>query len=201
MDPQAQPARMTADEFEDAFGESEREDRSTEAGCPDLELVDGVVVEGEMPSQRHQRVLRALENQIEPWVQTRHGRTWANPELRLTTHDVREPDLIAWWSGQTAPLDGQMRAIPNLVVEIISSRPRDVRRDREEKATAYAAFGVPHYWLLEPTGRMFEAFVLRPPRARGGYTRIVLAQGGRVLVPGFPNLVLDLDTLWTYVEG
>src|SRR5262245_59706620 len=138
-------ARMTADEFE-AFAEGERaRDRPG-----DLELVKGVVVEGEMPNRRHQMILRAVDELLAPWAEERGGGTWTNAELRLSRHDVRQADLIAWWSGQSVPLDSMMLEPPDLVVEVMSPRPRDVRRDREEKLVEYARFGVPHYWVLEP---------------------------------------------------
>lgn len=190
---QPQPGRMTADEFDAAFGESEREDR---APGTDLELVDGVVVEGEMPSQRHQIVLRRVETLLEPWVRAKGGGTWANPELRLGEYDVRQPDLIAWWSGQTVPLDGQMRVAPDLVVEVLSPRPRDVRRDREEKLAQYCAFGVPHYWTVEPLHRVVEAYLRVHPTKGWEYSRTLLATTGVIEIMGFQGCTLDLDALW-----
>src|SRR5215468_9533572 len=167
--------RMTAEAFE-AFVEDERtRDRSG-----DLELVEGVVVGGEMPNFRHQTILRALENVLEPWARAKGGGTWANPELRLGVHDVRQPDLIAWWSGQSVPLDGMMRAVPDLVVEVISALPRDVRRDREEKRAQYCAFGVPHYWIVEPIHRAFEEYHRRRRGQTWLYERTLLVAFGTV---------------------
>jgi Uma2 family endonuclease len=192
-----QPERMTAAEFEAAFGESEREDR---APGTDLELVDGGVVEGEMPNRRHQIVLHRLENLLEPWARAKGGGTWANPELRLGEHDVRQPDLIAWWSGQPVPMDGQMHAVPDLIVEVLSPRPRDVIRDREEKLAQYCAFGVPHYWTVEPIHRVFETYLRKQVRTSDGkqgwrYDRMLLATSGTV-TPLVGPALLDLDALW-----
>jgi Uma2 family endonuclease len=190
-----QPQRMTADEFEAAFGESEREDR---APGTDLELVGGVVVEGEMPSRRHQIMLRALENVLEPWARAKGGGTWANPDLRLGDYDVREPDLIAWWSGQPVPWDGQMRAVPDLIVEVVSPRPRDVQRDRTQKLIEYCAFGVPHYWTLEPIHRVFEVYLRQRATGQGWtYGRVLLATAGIVMPVVGP--AIDLDALWRLV--
>jgi len=188
-------ARITAEEFQAVLDVREAQGRPG-----DLELVDGVMVEGEMPNQRHQRVLIPLVNQLDPWVRAKGGGTWMSPELRLTPYDVRQPDLIAWWSGQDVPLDGMMRAVPDLAVEVISPQPRDVRRDREEKPAQYCAFGIPHYWTIEPLHRVVEIY---PPQMIPGkkgweYRRVAAETRGIIEPPAGPRL--DLDALWTYVE-
>jgi|SRR5215813_3310989 len=192
--------RMTADEFEVAFGESEREDRATPDGIPDLELVDGVVVEGEMPNRRHQYVLTWLHHHVHPWACAKGGGSWINAEMRLSPCDVREPDLIAWWSGQDVPLDGQMRAVPDLVVEVISPRPRDVRRDREEKLAEYCAHKIPWYWIVEPIHRTFEEYHRRRRGQTWLYDRAQLSCFGRVRTLMERGPTLDLDALWASVE-
>jgi Uma2 family endonuclease len=152
-------------------------------------------VEGEMPNRRHQIVLARLHALLEPWAVPKGGGAWMNPDLRLGEHDVREPDLIAWWSGQSVPLDGQMRDVPDLIVEVISPRPRDVRRDREEKLVEYCAFGVPHYWTVEPLHRTFEAYLRQRATGQGWtYGRVLLATNG--IVTPLVGPALDLDALW-----
>jgi Uma2 family endonuclease len=188
--PQGQ--RMTAALFDAAFG-GVRDDRG------DRELVDGVVVEGEMPNRRHQIVLLRLQQLLDPWATAKGGGTWADAELRLNAHNVRQPDLIAWWSQQTVPLDGQMTDTPELVVEIMSARPRDVRRDADEKRAQYCAFGVPHYWIIEPLHHQFEALLRKHGRLGDGtvgwyYDRMQFAVRGTITPLVGP--VLDLDALF-----
>ena len=45
-------------------------------------------------------------------------------------------------------------------VEIVSPGARDVRRDRIEKPSEYAAFGVRRLWLIDPEARTIEGWVL-----------------------------------------
>lgn len=60
--------------------------------------------------------------------------------------------------------------------------------------TEYAAFGVRHYWLLDPALGSFEIF---ERNAAGQYVKVVGATDGRVdPVPGCEGLVIDLDALW-----
>jgi Uma2 family endonuclease len=84
-----------------------------------------------------------------------------------------------------------------LAVEVLSQKPRDVRRDRIEKAAEYARFGVRSYWLFDPAARIVECFELEPD---GRSFRGISAAEGRIEVPSFDGLVLDLDDLWAEVD-
>jgi len=174
-------ARMTAEAFWEAYQDQPG---------PDRELWDGVVVEGEVTGYRHQAVLFWLQSALDPWVRRRGGRTWADGGVKFGPHDVRGPDLMVWWSGQPVDPVKLFDAIPDLVIEVVSPQPRDVRRDREEKRADYYAHGIPHYWIVEPIHRTFEVYV----RGRGGYARRLLATSGTVAV--YRDLTLDLDALW-----
>jgi Uma2 family endonuclease len=61
----------------------------------------------------------------------------------------------------------------------------------------YAAFGVRHYWLVDPELRSLEILELR---ADGLYAHVLGAASG-VLdeIPGCEGLTLDLDALWAEI--
>jgi Uma2 family endonuclease len=82
--------------------------------------------------------------------------------------------------------------------EVVSPTPRDGRRDRLEKMTEYGAFGVRHYWLVDPQLRSFQIFAL----AEGGHYLHVLGVTGGVVeaVPGCEGLRLELDALWGEID-
>jgi Uma2 family endonuclease len=80
---------------------------------------------------------------------------------------------------------------------VISSDPRDARRDRIDKAREYAVFGARYYWLIDPDDRTFEIFELQ-----GGahYLQVRAAAEGVIDVPGCEGLTLDIDALWAHVD-
>jgi Uma2 family endonuclease len=195
--PQTQE-RMTADEFLEAY--PRRQDRPVWATPgSDLELWDGVVVEGEVPSYRHQETIHWIRTALEPWLRAKGGRIWYDADAKFGTHDIRRPDLMAWWSGQPFDPDHAFTAVPDLAIEIVSPQPRDVRRDREEKLVDYCAHGIPHYWIVEPLHRVFEVY-LRQKAERGWlYYRRFCATSGTLKV--FRDLTLDLDACWRAADG
>jgi Uma2 family endonuclease len=85
------------------------------------------------------------------------------------------------------------------MVEVVTPRPRDVRRDRLEKMDEYAAFGVRGYWIVEPEFRLIEIYERTDAgiyaRVRGG------SEGTLGELPGFPGLTLDLDAAWSKVDA
>jgi Uma2 family endonuclease len=196
--------RMTAEAFWERHAERpDRYDaRDYPDGYPDLELWDGVVVEGEVTNYRHQETLFWWRLALDGWVRAKGGRLWLDGGVKFGPHDVRGPDLMAWWSGQPFDPDRMLGGAPDLAIEIVSPRPRDVRRDREEKLVDYCAHGIPHYWIVEPLHRVFEAYLRHPAaQRRWEYRRTVLATTGVVEVMGFRGLALDLDACWRAADG
>jgi hypothetical protein len=61
------------------------------------------------------------------------------------------------------------------------------------KAKLYARFGVEHCWIVDPVKCALDAFALRA----GAYAVIGTYSGAdQVTVAPFPDLTLDLATVW-----
>ena len=96
-------------------------------------------------------------------------------------------------------LDALVRVSPHVVVEVLSPRPRDVRRDRVDKLADYGAARAKYYWIIDPQVRTLEIFELG---ARGRFSHALAAKEGRLArVPGCDGLKLDLDDLWAALDA
>lgn len=99
------------------------------------ELVDGFLEEEEMANFLHAIVVVWLAQALRSWVRRRHGYV-AGSEAKIAVgpRRGRKPDLSVYLRG-CAPglLDTLVRTPAHIVVEVVSPRPRDARRDRVEK--------------------------------------------------------------------
>jgi len=170
-----------------AAGPTPRDDLTLEqwAAMPEDEpgeLVDGRLEEEEMPDFVHELIVTWLGHAFRSWLSGLGGFVGGSG-VKFAVGLRR----------------GLVRLPPDIVVEVISPRPADVRRDRVEKMNDYAAFGVRWYWLIDPEPRSVEVF------ERGADARYVRALGASgdalAAVPGCEGLVLDLPALWREVDA
>ncbi|HSN99282.1 MAG TPA: Uma2 family endonuclease [Candidatus Nanopelagicales bacterium] len=162
------------------------------------ELVDGWLVEEEAPEHAHEVIVAWFVATLYGWIVPLGGFVLGS-EHKLGVSPVRgrKPDVSLYAPGTRLGRGSLSRTPPRMVLEVISARPRDARRDRLDKMSEYARFGVRSYWLVDPALRMLEGYELGED---GYYVRRFGAAEGRVEVPGFEGLVLDLDALWAQVD-
>jgi Uma2 family endonuclease len=164
------------------------------------ELVSGVVTEEEAPDWIHESAVGWLCALLRAWAVPRGGFV-ATSELKylLRLGAGRKADVsMLLPRSKPPPRRGAVRHPPDVMIEVVSPRPRDVHRDRVEKRREYAAFGVRWYWLMDPRTRTFEIYELG---ADGRYVVALEAVDGRVdAVPGCEGLTLDLDALWAELD-
>lgn len=163
------------------------------------ELVDGRLVEGEVPELVHEVLVAALCHLLRAWLRPLGGLVAASGvKLAIDERRGRMPDVAVFLPGNLPPARGLLRVPPDVAVEIVSATPRDACRDRVEKLNDYAAVGVRWYWIVDPELRSFE-ILERGPDAR--YVHALAATAGVVdPVPGCEGLVLDLDELWAEID-
>jgi Uma2 family endonuclease len=164
------------------------------------ELVDGRLVEEEVPDAIHEDVVSWLNALFRAWIIARGGFVLgSDAKFGLKPRRGRKPDLSVFLpGGPVPPRRGVIRVPPGIAVEVVSPDPRDVRRDRVEKLAEYAAFGVRFYWILDPEARTLEIYELG---AAGRYEHALGATGGRIdCPPGCEGLVVDLDALWAELD-
>lgn len=160
------------------------------------ELVDGVLVEEEMPSKLHERVVAWLVMALGQWAIPRGAAVYGSEhKLAVAPRRGRKPDVTVWIADEPYDPDAVMDTTPpDVAIEVVTPTPRDAKRDRIEKPVEYARFGVRWYWIVDPSLHTLEIFELRD----GAYVRARGASDGLLRPPGFRALVLDLDALWNY---
>jgi Uma2 family endonuclease len=163
------------------------------------ELVDGHLVEEEEVGALHDAVGAWLVWVLMGWLGPRGGTVLlSDTRFGVSPGRGRKPDTSVYFPGRRPPAHGLVTTPPDIMIEVVSPRPKDARRDRVEKTNEYAAFGVRFYWIVDPALRSFEIFELG---ADGRYVKAAgVADGILREVPGCEGLVLDLDDLWSRVS-
>jgi Uma2 family endonuclease len=159
------------------------------------ELVDGRLVEDEDVGALHDMVAAWLVWALKSWLGPRGGFVLiSDTRFGVAPRRGRKPDISVYFAGRKPSAHGLVTTPPDIMIEVVSPRPKDARRDRVEKTNEYAAFGVRSYWIVDPAQRSFELFELG---ADGRYVKALGAANGVIeTVPGCKGLTVDLDALW-----
>ncbi|SFB46445.1 Endonuclease, Uma2 family (restriction endonuclease fold) [Cohnella sp. OV330] len=113
-------------------------------------------------------------------------------DIILSKTNVMQPDLVLvskdrWEIVSKRGVEGA----PDLAVEILS--PGSRKRDRVRKHAVYEKHGVPEYWIVDPTARTLEQFVLVDGRFRLGE---LFEEQDRVVSERFPCVSFAVDELF-----
>jgi Uma2 family endonuclease len=160
------------------------------------ELIDGELVEVEVPNAAHEHAVIKLGQYLGIWADEHDGtRVFASAyKIRIGPKHGVMPDVQLYLpSNKARPQDedGLMSGRPDLVVEIIS--PSSRRYDRVIKLGYYLKIRVPEYWIVDPEDRTIEQLILR----KGRYAIEQTATGKQHFRPGtFEGLDIPLAKLW-----
>src|SRR5688572_12274295 len=127
------------------------------------QLVYGVLHVHPRPAPRHARASTALTEELGPPFNRGRGGPggWIilyEPEVHLGPH-VLVPYLAGWRRERMPelPVDtAYIELTPDWVCEVLS--PSTAALDRGDKRRVYAAFGVPHLWLVDPEAKTLEVY-------------------------------------------
>ncbi len=165
------------------------------------ELVDGALVTPPSPLPRHSLAQGATRRFIGGPFDDDDGRggpggwwTLLEVDVRLSPHDVVRPDLAGWRRERLeAPWDQRpIDVVPDWVCEVVS--PSNAAHDRVTKRRLYAAHGVLHYWIVDPSERTVEALRLDAAGAwidAGSFDDTSLAR-----IPPFEAVELEVGRLF-----
>ncbi len=165
------------------------------------ELLDGTLAGVPGPDIYHQRAITQLAAFfVEHVRQNDLGECFDAPfDVVLSDETVVQPDFTFVRDDRLADLyDGHcITGAPDMVVEVLSEAT--ATRDRRDKRRIYAEAGVPWLLLVEPKGRVVEAFQLGDD---GKYIlETTAADDDRLAVDLFPDLAVDLSDIWFTPPG
>ncbi len=158
------------------------------------ELVNGEIVVSPSPSFAHGVAMSKLISILDHYAESLSlGLVSADVDNVVSKFTVRRPDVL-YFSFERLHLATAQKHIvgpPDLCVEFIS--PSSVRTDRVDKLSEYAAYGVAHYWIIDPIGKAADAFLLTGSH----YTLAANGAGAEIVrFPPFMDLEIPLDKLW-----
>jgi Uma2 family endonuclease len=119
------------------------------------ELAFGVLRVADSPMPRHQEAVLRLAVAIHDYLLARPmGTLWVSP-LDVILDDERalivQPDLFVISNERSHILMDKVRGAPDLMIEVLSPRPRV--GDVDEKVTWFAQYGVRECWLVHQAER------------------------------------------------
>lgn len=131
--------------------------------CYRYELIRGVVIvspiAGESQDDPNEELGRFLRNFRDAHPQGHQlDKTLAERYLFLPDGSRRRPDRVIWCG--LGRLPKPKRDVPAIVVEFVSRRRRDWRRDYLDKRSEYQAHGVREYWVIDRYRRQMTVFYL-----------------------------------------
>lgn len=124
------------------------------------ELIDGELVEVEVPGWDHEACVMNLGFHLVAWTRAHGGQVLASGyKVRISKHRAVMPDVQLYRAGRKPPARGLDEGAPDLVVEVIS--PTSGRYDRKTKLEYYRSIGVPEYWIVDLQLRLLDRHLLK----------------------------------------
>jgi Uma2 family endonuclease len=113
-------------------------------------------------------------------------------DVILSRITVLQPDIVHVERARLGIVtERAIEGAPTLVVEVLS--PSTDARDRGVKRALYARYGVPYYWMVDPSARSVQAFHL------GGESYEMVArldEKAPAALPPLDGLTLDPVAVW-----
>ena len=148
-------------------------DRYTFADClawgesENIEIINGEAVMMAPPTRIHQEILMELSRQLANFLEGKKCKVYPAPfAVRLFEKDgdtpenvdtMVEPDISVVCDSSKLD-DAGCKGAPDLIMEILS--PSTMRHDRFTKFNLYQRAGVREYWIVDPSSKSVQVFVL-----------------------------------------
>ena len=121
------------------------------------ELYGGEVIVVPTPLPIHQLVVFRLSEVLGEYARLTGGLALFAPlDIVFSEYDVLQPDVVFFDRERHRRIDLRrpIRIVPNLVIEVLSRST--AARDRGRKRETFARYGVPEYWIIDPSVQTLE---------------------------------------------
>jgi Uma2 family endonuclease len=173
---------------------SRQEIVSNPDGPERYEVIEGELFVTPAPGSAHQNVVTQLAAELTMYArQHDSGVVYVAPlDVVIDAHQSLQPDVLFISEERRNIVKDCVEGPPDLVIEVLS--PSTSSRDRVIKSRVYAEFGVPHYWIVDPSDKTLLAYQL----VEGQYVLIGTGTNDETFEPIlFPGLTIALATLWS----
>jgi len=125
------------------------------------EFINGKIIMHSPAKKRHTDARKNLSYLLQTHVQLKGlGEIHDETSLVTLTRNDYLPDILFFSKAKAAAFtaDTWKYPIPDFIVEVLSDSTE--KTDRKDKMEDYAAHGAREYWLLDPTEKFVEQYVL-----------------------------------------
>jgi Uma2 family endonuclease len=135
------------------------------ANMPDdgnrYEIADGrLELMSPSPNALHQVISTSIYDTIKETCAQDYIILTAPLDVIFSQIEVRQPDLVIIHRSRKSIITRRgIEGVPDVLVEILSPTTR--RRDKRDKIKAYAKYGVPEYWIVDPESYTLELYLLQ----------------------------------------
>lgn len=117
------------------------------------EIIEGELYMTRAPHWKHQIAISKISQYLGIWSnETKLGKTIINPGIIFSDDNNVIPDVI-WISNNrlnsSVNESGHFTNAPELIIEVLSQKPNDIKRDKQIKLKLYSNYGVQEYWIAD----------------------------------------------------
>lgn len=159
-----------------------------------IEFCEGRLEFLEMPDEVHESMVHFLLFALRDFLKPKNlGKLYSNGiRLRIRPNQIRLPDVIFLHNDNFHARHNRVWEGADIAMEVVSTSPKDRKRDYEEKLADYSERGVAEYWIVD-----YEKKVVLVHKLEGGAYVVhgeykPEQQAKSVLLEGFEVDVADL---------
>ncbi|MDJ0510163.1 MAG: Uma2 family endonuclease [Crocosphaera sp.] len=135
-------------------------------GLPDnsnrYEIIDGDLFVTRAPHLDHQDIAGNIYAELRNWSRKKRlGKAFMTPGIIFSETDAVIPDVI-WISyeklNKFTDESGHITVAPELIIEVLSTSEKDIKRDCQTKLKLYSIHGVCEYWIIDRKQQLIEVY-------------------------------------------